>query len=170
MSSESAEKERLSSLNFFSSTCAGKQVLPLFQSLEKLDSKQAQFAGSLLPEDLGRDRGSFVRNQARRGSRRGGNGQMDDLFRPQQVVRSNACPGSADIERFCELNEFDPRRVLTPQEDGYLEADPGKSTLYAFIHSRGLCNLSSHNWTFGTTELVRFDASLGPESQDACTC
>jgi hypothetical protein len=52
-----------------------------------------------------------------------------------------------------------------------LKANSGKPALSTFIHKRSrLRNLNSHNWTLGTTELVRFDASLGPQLRNRSLC
>ena len=54
--------------------------------------------------------------------------QADKLVEAQDVSRGDTRAGSADVERFGQLNELRSRSVRTPDEHRYLQSDPGRPT------------------------------------------
>jgi len=55
---------------------------------------------------------------------------MNDLVGPKHVCGRDTGPGSANIEGFGEFDEIDARSVVSPQEDGDLQANSWKLTLF----------------------------------------
>jgi hypothetical protein len=45
---------------------------------------------------------------------------MDDLIGAENVGRGYTSARGADVQRFCELDEFGPGDVCRAQEDGHL--------------------------------------------------
>jgi hypothetical protein len=90
---------------------------------------------------------------------------MDNLIRPNQVGRCNTCASSADIESFGEFYELHARGVGAADENRHLQADAGRASgrgrataLLLFLK-----NVSLHQSSLGTKELVRNRASGMPE-------
>jgi hypothetical protein len=118
-----------------------RKSINLLKWPEEFQPKEAHIAHNVLAEYFRRNGRGFIGHQAG-GSRGGsGNGQVDKLVRPEDVGGGDTGTVGANIERLGQLNEFGPRSVRTPQEDRYLESDPGRPTrllviqVLAFLHN-----------------------------------
>lgn len=133
----------------------------LFQRMEKFQSVQAEILCQILPPRYpGGYRRCFAGNNA--GGNRGGrrDGQVNYVLPAQQVRARDTRPGCADIQCFCQFNEFDARGVHTADKDGYLEWEAGGNAALSIqaltfarqfdFHSEPLC--------IGTCELVRYQS------------
>jgi hypothetical protein len=102
---------------------------------EKFQSEQTDIAQIVLPEHLGSDGRSFAWNHAGRGRRRGRDGKMYDLVRPKNMCARNTRARGADVQRFCELNEVDTRRVRTANENRHLKPDPLRAAALCILQA-----------------------------------
>src|SRR5215469_4817358 len=95
----------------------------LLKRAEEFQPKDPDIPQNLLPAYLGHDGRRFARDQARGGCRRSGDCKLDHLIVAQQVRRGNAGAARADVQRFCELDEFRAGSVGAAKEDRYLKPD-----------------------------------------------
>ena len=95
----------------------------LFNRAKKFQSKEAHFPDRILAYDLGCDWRRLAGNQARRSGRWGRNRQVHDLIGTDDVGGGNAGPGSTDIKRLGELDEFGPGSVDTANKNWHLQTD-----------------------------------------------
>jgi hypothetical protein len=91
---------------------------------QEFQAEQPDVTSDRLPQDLGGDRGSLVRNDARgRARRRSRHGDTDDLIWSENVCRGDTSTRGADIESLCEFDELDPGGVDAAKKNRYLKAN-----------------------------------------------
>src|SRR5260221_7506289 len=95
----------------------------LFKRAEKFQPKQTHFTSGILAQDFGYDRWCLARDEARRGRRWGGDGEMYCLIWPENVSRGDTGTSRADVESFGEFDELGARHIGASQEDWHLQAN-----------------------------------------------
>ena len=81
---------------------------------------------------------------------------MNDLIGAENVGRGYTSARGADVERFCELDEFGPGCVCRAQEDWHLQANArGPSQIRGMHALTILQKISLHDSSLSTRELVR---------------
>src|SRR5215469_10993565 len=95
----------------------------LLKRAEEFQPKDPDIPQNLLPAYLGHDGRRFARDQTRGGCRRSGDCKLDHLIVAKQVRRRNTGAARADVQRFCELDEFRAGSVGAAKEDRYLKPD-----------------------------------------------
>lgn len=93
----------------------------LLKRAQEFQSEYPHITQNLLASYLGHDRRRLAWDEARGGSGRGRDRELDRLILSKQMRRSNARATSAYVQRFCQLNKFDTRRIRTAQKNGDLE-------------------------------------------------
>ena len=90
------------------------------QGPKEFDSKNANIADNLFPEDAGRDGRSLAGNQARRGGRGSGDREMYDLLGAQDVSGGDTGTGGTNVQGFGEFDELDTGGVGAANKNGHL--------------------------------------------------
>src|SRR5580704_7287854 len=99
----------------------GQSGNTLLKWLEEFQSKESHLACGILSKDFGGDGWGFAGDDSRGSGGRGRNGEIDDLTRAEDVGRGYTSSRGADVERFCELDEFGPGGVCRTQKDRHLQ-------------------------------------------------
>ncbi len=134
------------------------------ERLEEFHPDQVNVTGSLLPSDPSRNRRG-LRGQHPRGRRWGHrDGEVSDVVCAQQAGTREIGASGAHIEGFCQVQEFCPGRIYTPNEHGDLHTDAWRTAPLCGVkaHALSLQTGPDHAESRGTCELVPHEGcSLG---------
>jgi len=97
----------------------------LLEGVDEFQAEEAYVTGHVLPQDPSKDGGSLAGNKAVRGRGRSGNGQVNGLTVPENMLGSDTGSESADIKGLSKLDEFGAGSVSATNEHWNLQTNAG---------------------------------------------
>ncbi|HEV2194522.1 MAG TPA: hypothetical protein VGR55_03020 [Candidatus Acidoferrum sp.] len=100
----------------------------LLERVDEFQAEKAHVASHVLPQYPSKDWGSLAGHKAIRGGGGSGNGQVNGLIAPENMLGSDTGPESADIKGLSKLYELGARGIRTAYEHWNLQANAGRAS------------------------------------------